>query len=51
MKCFNCDFSGLLHRRIPSGPAPPCPESTPLPPQVVGQVTKIFIYSYNVFTV
>uniref|UniRef100_H3DCP4 [histone H3]-lysine(4) N-methyltransferase n=1 Tax=Tetraodon nigroviridis TaxID=99883 RepID=H3DCP4_TETNG len=30
-----------LRCRIPSGPAPPCPESTPLPPQVVGQDGKL----------
>lgn len=34
----------LLYCRFPPGPAPPCPESTPLPPQVVGQVIESLIY-------
>lgn len=34
----------LLYYRFPPGPVPPCPESTPLPPQVVGQVIESLIY-------
>ncbi|XP_030016154.1 histone-lysine N-methyltransferase 2C isoform X2 [Sphaeramia orbicularis] len=31
----------MVMNRFPPGPTPPCPESTPLPPQVVGQDGKL----------
>ncbi|KAL7387287.1 hypothetical protein ABVT39_021398 [Epinephelus coioides] len=37
----NMGMSPIVMNRFPPGPAPPCPESTPLPPQVVGQDGKL----------
>ncbi|XP_041659164.1 histone-lysine N-methyltransferase 2C isoform X2 [Cheilinus undulatus] len=37
----NMGMSPMVMSRLPSGPVPPCPESTPLPPQVVGQDGKL----------
>ncbi|KAM7400602.1 hypothetical protein PAMA_005007 [Pampus argenteus] len=37
----NMGMTPIVMNRFPPGPAPPCPESTPLPPQVVGQDGKL----------
>ncbi|XP_041804215.1 histone-lysine N-methyltransferase 2C isoform X2 [Chelmon rostratus] len=37
----NMGMAPMVMNRFPSGPVPPCPESTPLPPQVVGQDGKL----------
>ncbi|XP_070774430.1 histone-lysine N-methyltransferase 2C [Enoplosus armatus] len=37
----NMGMTPMVMSRLPPGPAPPCPESTPLPPQVVGQDGKL----------
>ncbi|XP_045906946.1 histone-lysine N-methyltransferase 2C isoform X7 [Micropterus dolomieu] len=37
----NMGMTPMVMNRIPPGPAPPCPESAPLPPQVVGQDGKL----------
>ncbi|KAI3374932.1 hypothetical protein L3Q82_021460 [Scortum barcoo] len=37
----NMGMAPMVMNRFPPGPAPPCPESTPLPPQVVGQDGKL----------
>nr|XP_057922363.1 histone-lysine N-methyltransferase 2C isoform X2 [Doryrhamphus excisus] len=37
----NIGMSPMVMNRFPSGPVAPCPESTPLPPQVVGQGGKL----------
>ncbi|XP_034744788.1 histone-lysine N-methyltransferase 2C isoform X8 [Etheostoma cragini] len=37
----NMGMTPMVMNRFPPGPAPSCPESTPLPPQVVGQDGKL----------
>ncbi|XP_038573922.1 histone-lysine N-methyltransferase 2C isoform X6 [Micropterus salmoides] len=37
----NMGMTPMVMNRLPPGPAPPCPESAPLPPQVVGQDGKL----------
>ncbi|XP_063317743.1 histone-lysine N-methyltransferase 2C-like isoform X2 [Pelmatolapia mariae] len=37
----NMGMPPMVMNRFPPGPAPPCPESAPLPPQVVGQDGKL----------
>ncbi|XP_044075820.1 histone-lysine N-methyltransferase 2C isoform X7 [Siniperca chuatsi] len=37
----NMGMTPMVMSRLPPGPAPPCPESTPHPPQVVGQDGKL----------
>ncbi|XP_077954733.1 histone-lysine N-methyltransferase 2C isoform X12 [Gasterosteus aculeatus] len=37
----NMGMAPMVMNRFPPGPPPPCPESTPLPPQVVGQDGKL----------
>uniref|UniRef100_UPI003AAECAA4 histone-lysine N-methyltransferase 2C isoform X1 n=1 Tax=Centroberyx gerrardi TaxID=166262 RepID=UPI003AAECAA4 len=37
----NMGMTPMVMNRFPPGPVPPCPESTPLPPQVVGQDGKL----------
>ncbi|XP_037837713.1 histone-lysine N-methyltransferase 2C isoform X3 [Kryptolebias marmoratus] len=37
----NIGMTSMVMNRFPSGPVPPCPESTPLPPQVVGPDGKL----------
>ncbi|KAM4728821.1 histone-lysine N-methyltransferase 2C isoform 1-T1 [Anableps anableps] len=37
----NMGMAPMVMNRFPPGPAPPCPESTPIPPQVVGPDGKL----------
>lgn len=37
----NMGMSPMVMSRFPPGPVPPCPESAPLPPQVLGQDGKL----------
>ncbi|XP_026230304.1 LOW QUALITY PROTEIN: histone-lysine N-methyltransferase 2C [Anabas testudineus] len=37
----NMGITPMVMNRFPAGPVPPCPETTPLPPQVVGQDGKL----------
>ncbi|XP_056148692.1 histone-lysine N-methyltransferase 2C [Lampris incognitus] len=37
----NMGMTPMVMNRFPPGPIPPCPESTPVPPQVVGQDAKL----------
>ncbi|XP_047445437.1 histone-lysine N-methyltransferase 2C isoform X4 [Mugil cephalus] len=37
----NMGMPPMVMNRFPSAPVPPCPESTPLPPQVLGQDGKL----------
>ncbi|XP_061588310.1 histone-lysine N-methyltransferase 2C isoform X1 [Cololabis saira] len=37
----NMGMTPMVMNRFPPGPGPPCPESTPLPPQVVGPDGKL----------
>ncbi|XP_023128509.2 histone-lysine N-methyltransferase 2C isoform X4 [Amphiprion ocellaris] len=37
----NMGMTPMVMNRFPPAPVPPCPESTPLPPQVVGQDGKL----------